>query len=524
MMLMVTGVALMALLAMVLVMLPAPARRVQHAEVRQSANVAAYREQLAELEADRAEGLVDDATFGALKLELDRSLLEDAAPAMAPRHSEAAGHWGLALAAMLMLALAGGLYAHFGQWADVEIAQTVEDLQGRFERGLDTGPQADALVAQLQARVEQTPDNDDLWILLAQTSAVLGHHEQSLRAYEQLARKYPQDANALAYAAQAAYTAAGNTMTTAASDYLQRALGLDPEQPTALALKGMDAFEHQRYQEAIDAWRGMLASSEPGSDQATMVRAGIRKAQQALGLKPATDGAVKLHITVGSALQVPPDSVVFIGARESGRKGRPMVAARLTAKELPVDLVLDQRYALSASRVPEVGDRLDVFARISRTGSPEAAAGDLEARLDGVLVEAAPALNTLDIARVLSADDIAAAAGASAVRARVSLAAGVQARPDEKVFVVVRAVKGPPMPLAVKVLTASMLPTEVTLSDADAMSPMARISGAERVVVSAKLSRSGRADPGPGDVLSESVEREPGASGVIPLVIERVQP
>lgn len=522
---MAIAAGLMALLAVVLVMLPVRGRQVRHVEARKSANVVTYREQLAELEADRTRGLIDEDTFASLKLELDRSLLEDASAEATPRHSEIAGHGVLGVAAMVMLLLAGGLYGHLGHWEDVAIVEQLGELRQRFDRGLDSRQQTEALVDQVQSRAEKTPDNDELWVLLAQTSAAIGRNEQSFRAYEKLALKYPKDADAAAYAAQAAYTAAGGTMTPAAASYLQRALSIDPAQSTALALKGMDAFTHQRYPEAIAAWQGMLASSTPGSDEAAMVRAGIRKAQEAMGQTPAVEGAVKVRVALGDGVKVSPEATVFIGARISGQVGRPMLAAKLSVKELPVELVLDQRYALSAARVPLVGEQLDVFARLSSTGAPQAVVGDIEARLSKVQVQSAPAQQVLVLSRALTAEDVAAAAAASSVRARVSLAPGVQAKPDEKIFVVARAVDGPPMPLAVKVLTAGMLPYDVVLSDADAMSPAARISGAEKVVLTAKLSRSGRADPGPGDVLSAPVEWVPGAQGAAAdLLIEKTQP
>lgn len=57
--------------------------------------------------------------------------------------------------------------------------------------------------------------------------------------------------------------------------------------------------------------------------------------------------------------------------------------------------------------------------------------------------------------------------------------------------------QGPP--LAVARLTADQLPAEIRLDDSYSMSPQARISDAEEVVITARLSRSGSVSAQPGD-------------------------
>lgn len=115
--------------------------------------------------------------------------------------------------------------------------------------------------------------------------------------------------------------------------------------------------------------------------------------------------------------------------------------------------------------------------------------------------------------------------GAS-VEVRVSLAEDLPAPdPGAAVFVFARAVAGPPMPLAVARLTVSDLPATVTLDDSQAMTPQARLSGAERVILGARISVSGSATPGPGDLEGAS---EPVAVGEdmapVTLTIDRQRP
>lgn len=84
------------------------------------------------------------------------------------------------------------------------------------------------------------------------------------------------------------------------------------------------------------------------------------------------------------------------------------------------------------------------------------------------------------------------------ITVKVTLAADLkdQVQPTDSVFIFARAVSGPPMPLAVKRMTVAQLPAEVTLTDADAMMPMLKISGYDQVQLVARISRSGNATQG----------------------------
>src|SRR5690606_15775344 len=74
------------------------------------------------------------------------------------------------------------------------------------------------------------------------------------------------------------------------------------------------------------------------------------------------------------------------------------------------------------------------------------------------------------------------------------------ADPSATVFVFARAADGPPMPLAVKRLTAAELPADISLTDAMAMTPQLKLSMFDKVTVSARISASGQADPQAGDL------------------------
>jgi cytochrome c-type biogenesis protein CcmH len=101
-----------------------------------------------------------------------------------------------------------------------------------------------------------------------------------------------------------------------------------------------------------------------------------------------------------------------------------------------------------------------------------------------------------------AADSGAARAAQAAIRVKVSLAPALaaSAAPQDTLFVFARAAEGPPMPLAVQRLKAADLPTAVTLDDSMAMMPSMRLSAFPKVVVGARISKSGQATPAAGDL------------------------
>jgi cytochrome c-type biogenesis protein CcmH len=108
-----------------------------------------------------------------------------------------------------------------------------------------------------------------------------------------------------------------------------------------------------------------------------------------------------------------------------------------------------------------------------------------------------------------------AAAGAT-ISGVVKLAAALngKAAPDDTLFVYARAAQGQRMPLAILRKQVKDLPLTFTLDDSMAMSPAARLSSAQQVVVGARISKRGEAMPQPGDLQGQSAPVAPGASGL----------
>jgi cytochrome c-type biogenesis protein CcmH len=90
-----------------------------------------------------------------------------------------------------------------------------------------------------------------------------------------------------------------------------------------------------------------------------------------------------------------------------------------------------------------------------------------------------------------------------------------KAQPEDTVFVFARAAEGSRMPLAIVRKQVRDLPYQFTLDDSTSMSPASKLSTSAKLIVGARISKSGNALPQPGDLS--------GQSGVVSLGISGLQ-
>ena len=155
---------------------------------------------------------------------------------------------------------------------------------------------------------------------------------------------------------------------------------------------------------------------------------------------------------------------------------------------------------------------------------PQIAAARADAGLPPLPASADPPASGSDAASPPTAATVPAAAATAAtapLAVKVALDPGLasRVRGDTTVFVIARAVNGPPMPVAVEKRSVRELPLTASLDDGDSAMPTLRLSEMQEVEVLARLSQSGIANKQEGDIETVPVRVKLPAAAPIELVL-----
>ena len=361
----------LAALALLLVLRPLLARRERGSVSRRAANLAIYRDQLRELDADLAAGKIATADHGRARAELESRLLEevDAAEDAAPRRG---GRGVAVLVGVAVPACALAVYLLIGSPRAV-------DQRGDHDAG--SPAQVEEMVERLAGRLRENPEDADGWKLLGRSYAVLGRFADAVDAYSKAAVRAPRDAQLLADFADVLAMTRGQKLQGEAEQLVQRALEIDPANLKALALAGTAAFDRKEYAAAADYWQRMLPLVPPDSEDARAIRENVDEARKLGGA-----GAVARHGGLSGTVRVSPklrdkfgpEDFVFIYARAAQGPAMPLAVLRRRARELPVQFALDDTMAMAPGMSISAHPRVVISARISRSGNAKPEAGDLQ--------------------------------------------------------------------------------------------------------------------------------------------------
>lgn len=282
----VCALLLVVALAFILLPLLQPEERTDTGELKR-ANVAVYRDQLAELEADRQNGIVSPEQYEQDREELERRLLEDVSAAgttgKSPTPAANARSTAFALALALPI-LAVSLYLKLG---DPKALSGPETASARppavAQSGGMTQQRIEANVASLAKRLEQNPGDSQGWVMLARSYGALGKFSEASGAFEKATALVGNNADLWADYAEAVVMANGQRLEGKPVELVNKALQIDPRNQKALALAGSAAFEAKNFKQATDYWERLLRQLPPGSEEARTLSEQLSKAKTLAG-------------------------------------------------------------------------------------------------------------------------------------------------------------------------------------------------------------------------------------------------
>lgn len=379
--------------ALLCVLPPLLSRNARQATATPSeSNLSIHRDQLRELDAERAAGTLDEKQYLSARNELEGHVIADAGvPDSAAATASADGRWVAAAMALLIPAASIALYVALGSPISINPPAVVAAETAEGQPHAITPEMIQTMVQRLEQKLQENPENPEGWMMLARSYTALGQYPEAAVAYANAASLQPGNAQLLADYADALAMANGRTLQGEPEDIIKKALQADPKNLKALALAGSVAFERRDYAGAISHWQKILELVPPDSQAANSVNASLQEARALSGEQPAAaQGAVTAAAGGGSVsgtVQLDPSlkgrvsdtDTVFIFARfADGRRGPPLAITRKTVKDLPLNFTLDDSMAMMPAFNLTSAGEVVVGARVSKSGNASPQPGDLE--------------------------------------------------------------------------------------------------------------------------------------------------
>lgn len=281
----------MLILALYFVLPPAlrsEAAKAKDDDARRDANIAVYRDQLKELEADRRNGIVSDEQYAQDRDDIERRLLEDTAnnpvttksaakiSAMTRKHAYMVGI-GLALVAVIF-------YLRVGTPEGITNAATPATTSAPSTTappasGQRSQAQIEAAVAALAERLKSNPSDVQSWTMLARSYGSMERWGEAAGAYAKVTELSPDNADLWVDYAFVSAMANGRSLKGQPTELVNRALKIDPNNGKALGLAANAAFEAKEYKKSIDYWERLAKQVPPDSEIAKTITERIAEAK-----------------------------------------------------------------------------------------------------------------------------------------------------------------------------------------------------------------------------------------------------
>ena len=371
-------------------------------------HVAVYREQLAELERELAQGSLDQAGFDLSHQELTQRLLEDAPPPQSSSAPTPATNKRpkLLLAGMAVLIPLMAFSAYFLVGTPMALDPQLS-AQAHGDEQL-TPERLASMADQLAERLQNEPNNAEGWVMLGRIQRALARYDEADLALQKSLALARNDDVMIERAEVLAQKNNGNFKGEPWA-IINAVLKVDPTHGNALLLAGSAAVSEGRFKEALAYWERVKASLPPASPDAAALAEAIDQARERLGMpplspatnmanapasagvltaKPASDGTERItgRVSIDPALaaQVSPQDIVFIYANAAEGPRMPLAIIRTTVDKLPYDFVLDDSLAMNPQMKLSQVTSVMVRARISKTGNAMPQPGDFGASVGPV--------------------------------------------------------------------------------------------------------------------------------------------
>ncbi|MFT6876993.1 MAG: cytochrome c-type biogenesis protein CcmH [Granulosicoccus sp.] len=372
---------------------------------QEAVNITLARDRGETLAAALADGSIDQATYDYEREQLDYDLAADLT-VTSKSVNKRGGHIVAAVLVALFVPIAAGtLYLELGNPAGItqdKMQRTTVAGNSNNQTNTNANAQAQspgpfaALLPKLEERLAAAPDDIQGWRLLGRSYLSIRDYGQAQNAFEKALALDENDADTITQLAESIAMGRSGELAGEPMALLDRAITLNPMHEHTLWLRSIGKQQVGDHQEALLGFNLLMGLAKDNPDAIATVDQMRSRSIQALGANSvkqttedrANEASEPVSELTGPAIEVTvsldssatdgaaAEYAVFIYATATNGPPMPLAVTRLSVKDLPATVILDDSMAMipnmKLSSFPEV----TIGARVSASGNPIAQSGD----------------------------------------------------------------------------------------------------------------------------------------------------
>ncbi|KFX01141.1 c-type cytochrome biogenesis protein CcmI [Pectobacterium carotovorum] len=257
---------------------------------RDAINQALYRDRLRELTVDVA----NEQERAQLVEELQHTLLQDI-PGDAKAQQRPLNSWVLLPGVLLLVIVSLGVFWKTSAVNRVqELQQVVALTPDLMKRALD--PDAEPLTIEdvarlglgLRSQLETQPDNSQDWWMLGRIAGLLNNYDMSVQAFAKAFQLDPKNTDLALDYADLLSRSTDPRDSQRGGDMLRELMNSGSTNVRVLSLLAFNAYEAQRYQDAINAWEAMLQLLPQNDTRRAVIERSVEQAKASMPVQATT--------------------------------------------------------------------------------------------------------------------------------------------------------------------------------------------------------------------------------------------
>ncbi|MBW5891977.1 c-type cytochrome biogenesis protein CcmI [Pectobacterium polaris] len=257
---------------------------------RDAINQALYRNRLRELNGDVA----NEQERAQMVEELQHTLLQDI-PGGMKAQQRPLNSWVLLPGVLLLVIVSLGVFWKTSAVNRVqELQQVVALTPDLMRRALD--PDAEPLTIEevarlglgLRSQLETQPDNAQDWWMLGRIAGLLNNYDMSVQAFAKAFQLDPKNTDLALDYADLLSRSTDPRDSQRGGDMLRELMNSGSTNVRVLSLLAFNAYEAQRYQDAIEAWQMMLKLLPQNDTRRAVIERSVAQAKASLSVQATT--------------------------------------------------------------------------------------------------------------------------------------------------------------------------------------------------------------------------------------------